>query len=180
MSRVFHTLILHPSHSNRACRHYFAVSTDPSEQLHYLACLISWLAGITGKVGPQKLRLCRVYVQCCSYVLRPWRSVFTSMSHPAMCCCVYSCLYRTWHLRTSTMTPTQSVPTLFTQLKRCAKLFCIDSAFHTTVCCVYVFLSVGIRCTLLHCTGHATHSLPLPPSSCRTSPSTAASFGQRH
>eukprot|EP00037_Helgoeca_nana_P020100 m.198461 g.198461 ORF g.198461 m.198461 type:complete len:443 (-) comp25136_c1_seq1:3075-4403(-) len=31
-------------------RHYFAVSSDPSEQLHYLACLISWLAGIGGQV----------------------------------------------------------------------------------------------------------------------------------
>eukprot|EP00035_Acanthoeca_spectabilis_P023165 m.448062 g.448062 ORF g.448062 m.448062 type:complete len:438 (+) comp19606_c0_seq1:39-1352(+) len=31
-------------------RHYFAVSSDPSEQLHYLACLISWLAGISGQV----------------------------------------------------------------------------------------------------------------------------------
>lgn len=26
------------------------MSSDPSEQLHYLACLISWLAGISGQV----------------------------------------------------------------------------------------------------------------------------------
>jgi len=33
-------------------RHYFAMSTDPSEQLHYLCCIVSWLAGFVGHSAP--------------------------------------------------------------------------------------------------------------------------------
>lgn len=33
-------------------RYYFAISSDPSEQLHYLASLISWLLSLSGQGFP--------------------------------------------------------------------------------------------------------------------------------